>query len=67
MRNGDTAASKGFTFDLTALPSAGATAQAFRTSRTENLASLAAVPIADWSFVATVTPGSITTFVVAMP
>ena len=66
VRNGDTAASKGFTFDLTALPSAGATAQAFRTSRTENLASLAAVPIADWSFVATVTPGSITTFVVAM-
>jgi O-glycosyl hydrolase len=67
VRNGDTAASKGFTFDLTALPSAGATAQAFRTSRTENLASLTAVPIADWSFVATVTPGSITTFVVTMP
>jgi O-glycosyl hydrolase len=67
VRNGDTAASKGFTFDLTALPSAGATAQVFRTSRSENLTSLAAVPIADWSFVATVTPGSITTFVIAMP
>src|SRR4029077_5932585 len=34
VRNGDTAASKGFTFDLTTLPSVGATADARRTSRT---------------------------------
>jgi O-glycosyl hydrolase len=67
VRNGDTAASKGFTFDLTSLPSVGATAEAHRTSRSENLVSLTAVAIQDWSFVATVTPGSITTFVVAMP
>jgi O-glycosyl hydrolase len=67
VRNGDTAASKGFTFDLTALPTIGAAADARRTSRTENLVSLAAVPIADWSFVATVPPASITTFVVPMP
>ena len=67
VRNGDTAASKGFTFDLTALPSIGATADALRTSRSENLAALAAVPIQNWSFVATVAPGSITTFVVPMP
>jgi O-glycosyl hydrolase len=67
VRNGDTAASKGFTFDLTALPSVAATAEAHRTSRSENLVSLAAAPIQDWSFVATVTPGSITTFVIAMP
>jgi O-glycosyl hydrolase len=67
VRNGDTAASKGFTFDLTALPSAGASAEAHRTSRTEDLVSLTAVPIQNWSFVATVTPGSITTFVIAMP
>jgi hypothetical protein len=67
VRNGDTAASKGFTFDLTALPSVGATAEAHRTSRSENLVSLTAVAIQDWSFVATVSPGSITTFVVAMP
>lgn len=67
VRNGDTAASKGFTFDLTALPSAAATADARRTSRSENLVSLAAVPIQNWSFVATVTPGSVTTFVIAMP
>jgi len=31
------------------------------------LVSLAAVPIQDWSFVATVTAGSITTFVISMP
>jgi O-glycosyl hydrolase len=67
VRNGDTAASKGFTFDLTALPSVAATAEAHRTSRSENLVSLAAAAIQDWSFVATVTPGSITTFVIAMP
>ena len=67
VRNGDTAASKGFTFDLTALGSVAATAEAHRTSRTENLVSLPAVAISDWSFVATVTPGSITTFVVSMP
>src|SRR4029079_93657 len=67
VRNGDTAASKGFTFDLTTLPSVGATADALRTSRSENLASLAAVPIQNWSFVATVTAGSITTFVISMP
>ena len=67
VRNGDTAASKGFTFDLTALPSVGAAAEVHRTSRTENLVSLAAVPIEGWRFVATVTPGSITTFVVSLP
>jgi O-glycosyl hydrolase len=67
VRNSDTANSAGFTFDLTALPTVGASADAHRTSRTENLASLAALPISNWSFVATVTPGSITTFVVAMP
>jgi O-glycosyl hydrolase len=67
VRNGDTAASKGFTFDLTALASVGATADARRTSRSENLVSLPAAAIQDWSFVATVTPGSITTFVIPMP
>jgi O-glycosyl hydrolase len=67
VRNGDTTASKGFTFDLTLLPSLGTTAEAHRTSRTENLASLAAVAIQGWSFVATVPAYSITTFVVPMP
>jgi len=67
VRNGDTANSAGFTFDLTALASVGASADAHRVSRTENLASLAAVPITNWSFVATVTPASVTTFMVTMP
>jgi len=67
VRNGSTTASAGFTFDLTALASVGATAAASRTSRTENLVSLAALPIQGWSFVATVAPYSITTFVVPMP
>jgi O-glycosyl hydrolase len=67
VRNGSTTASAGFTFDLTALASVGATAAATRTSRTENLVSLAALPIQGWSFVATVAPYSITTFVVPMP
>jgi O-glycosyl hydrolase len=67
VRNGSTTASAGFTFDLTALASVGTTAAATRTSRTENLASLTALPIQGWSFVATVAPYSITTFVVPMP
>jgi len=67
VRNGDTSASHGFTFDLTALPTGGTTAQALRTSRTENLVSLPAVAIQGWSFVATVPAFSITTFVVPMP
>jgi len=67
VRNGDTAATKGFTFDLTALPTVGATAEAHRTSRSENLASLAAVAIADYSFVVTLPAYSVTTFVIPMP
>jgi O-glycosyl hydrolase len=67
VRNGDTSASHGFTFDLTALPTVGATAQALRTSKSENLVSLPAVTIQGWSFVATVPASSITTFVVPMP
>jgi O-glycosyl hydrolase len=67
VRNGDTAAGKGYTFDLTALASVGAAAEARRTSRTENLVTLAAPAIQGWSFVATVAPYSITTFVIPMP
>jgi O-glycosyl hydrolase len=67
VRNGSTTASAGFTFDLTGLASIGTATAAYRTSRTENLASLTALPIQGWSFVATVAPYSITTFVVPMP
>ena len=64
VRNGDAAASRIFTFDLTGLPSVGAAVDVHRTSRTENLAALAPIPIASWSFTATVAPSSVTTFVV---
>ncbi|HEY6478121.1 MAG TPA: glycoside hydrolase, partial [Polyangia bacterium] len=67
VRNGDASASHGFTFDLTALPTVGASAQALRTSKSENLVSLPAVTIQSWSFFATVPAASITTFVVPMP
>jgi len=67
VRNGDTSASKGFTFDLTSLPSLGSSVQVHRTSRTENLVSVAAVPIQGWSFVATVPAFSVTTFVIPLP
>jgi O-glycosyl hydrolase len=67
VRNGDASASKGFTFDLTALPAVGAAAEARRTSRTENLVSLPAVAIDGWSFTATVPAMSVTTFVVPLP
>jgi O-glycosyl hydrolase len=67
VRNGSTTASKGYTFDLTLLGSVGTAAETYRTSRSENLVALAPASIQDWSFVATVAPYSITTFVVAVP
>lgn len=67
VRNGDTAASKGYTFDLTALPTVAAMAEVRRTSRTENLASLPNAAIQNYSFVAMVPAYSITTFVIEMP
>ncbi len=67
VRNGDKAASKGFTFDLTALPSVGGSAEVRRTSSSENLAALPAASIQNFSFVATVPAYSVTTFVVPMP
>jgi O-glycosyl hydrolase len=67
VRNGDTSASKGFTFDLTTLPTVGATVEIHRTSRSENLASISAQSIQGFSFVATVPAFSVTTFVVPLP
>lgn len=67
VRNGDASATKGYTFDLTKLPTVGATAQALRTSRTENLESVAGVAISDYRFVAMIPPSSVTTFVIPMP
>ncbi|HXJ23870.1 MAG TPA: glycoside hydrolase [Polyangia bacterium] len=67
VRNGSTSASASYTFDLTALPSVGASADVHRTSKTENLVSVTALPIQGWSFVATVPAYSITTFVIPTP
>ena len=64
VRNGDSAASKSFTFDLTALASVGAAVDVHRTSRSENLAAVTAIPIAGYSFTATVPAGSVSTFVI---
>jgi hypothetical protein len=65
--NPSTTASAGFTFDLTSLPTVGAAAEVHRVSRTENLVALTPLDIQNFSFVATVAPYSITTFVVPMP
>ena len=66
VRNGDTSGSKSFTFDLTSLPSVGAKVDVYRTSASEDLANLSAVPVQNWSFTATVPAYSITTYVVAL-
>jgi O-glycosyl hydrolase len=66
VRNGDTQASRGFTFDLTSLPSLGANVDAYRTSASEDLVRLPAVALQNWSFTATVPAYSVTTFVVPL-
>jgi O-glycosyl hydrolase len=67
IRNGDSSATKRFTFDLTALPSVGANAEAHRTSRTEDLAHVPDVEIEAYAMVVTTPPYSVTTLVVPMP
>jgi hypothetical protein len=67
VRNGDREASRGYTIDLTRLPTVAPAAEAHRTSRTEDLESLADVTIEDYRMVVTVPPFSVTTFVIPMP
>jgi O-glycosyl hydrolase len=66
VRNGDSATSKGFTFDLTSLPSVGARVEAYRTSASEDLAQLGAIAVQDWSFAATVPAYSVTTYLIPL-
>jgi O-glycosyl hydrolase len=66
-RNGDTTATKRFTFDLTALPSVGTMAEGYRTSRTENLTALPSIALENYSLLSTLPPYSITTFIIPMP
>ncbi|WP_437281607.1 glycoside hydrolase [Sorangium sp. So ce375] len=67
VRNGDRTASRGYTFDLTRLPTVGPAAEAHRTSRTEDLAQLPDTAIEDYRLVVTVPAMSITTLVIPMP
>jgi hypothetical protein len=67
VRNGDTSGEKGFTFDLTALPTLGPMVEARRTSRDEDLEALPAIAADGYRFVVTVPALSVTTFVVPMP
>lgn len=64
VRNGDSSASRGFTFDLTSLSALGASIEAYRTSADENLVHLSAIVPDGWSFSATVPAYSVTTFVI---
>ena len=63
VRNDD-AAAKSFTFDLTAIASVGAAVDVHRTSATENLAQLAAIPIVGYAFTAAMPAHSVTTLVI---
>lgn len=65
--NGDPTQSHGFTFDLTALPTLGPYADAYRTSRTEDLEELSPVAIDEYRLVVEIPAYCITTFVIPMP
>lgn len=60
----DGAAAKSYTFDLTALHSVGPAVSVHRTSATENLAELSAIPIAGYAFTASMPAHSVTTLVI---
>jgi O-glycosyl hydrolase len=66
VRNADAAASQGFTFDLTSLASIGSNVEVYRTSAKEDLVHLAAIPVGNWSFTATVPAYSVTTYVIGL-
>jgi O-glycosyl hydrolase len=66
VRNGDSTASKSYTFDLTSLPTLGASLDVYRTSASEDLAHLTAVSVQGWSFTATAPAYSVTTYVIPL-
>ncbi|MFL5308467.1 MAG: glycoside hydrolase family 30 protein [Polyangia bacterium] len=66
VRNGDTSATKSFTFDLTPLASVGTQVTALRTSRTENLATLTPIAIKAWSFTVTIPAYAVVTLVIPL-
>lgn len=67
VRNADANAAHGFTFDLTALPTLGASAEVYRTSRTEDLQALTPAATDGYRMVVQIPASSITTFVIPMP
>lgn len=67
VRNGDRSATRGYTFDLTRLPTVGTAAQALRVSRTEDLAALPSIAIDDYRLVVEAPAFSVTTLVIPMP
>lgn len=67
VRNGPGAESRSFTVDLTDLPAVGAVAEVYRTSRTEDLETLSAIPIEEFAFVIETPPDSLTSIVVPIP
>ena len=66
VRNGDTSATKSFTFDLTPLASVGTQVTALRTSRTENLATLTPIAIKAWSFTVAIPAYAVVTLVIPL-
>ena len=65
IRNGGTS-TESFTFDLTPLATVGAQVAAYRTSSSEDLATLAAIPVDKWSFTVTVPASAVTTLVIPL-
>jgi O-glycosyl hydrolase len=66
VRNGETATSRNYTFDLTELPSVGSRVEVYRTSATEDLVHLTSIEIKNWSFTASSVPSSVTTYVIPL-
>ncbi len=67
IRNADPSTSKGFTFDLTALPTVAVSGELYRTSRTEDLELQPPVDIEAYRVVLDVPAYSVSTFVIPMP
>ncbi|MBN2573938.1 MAG: alpha-L-arabinofuranosidase [Deltaproteobacteria bacterium] len=66
VRNGDSTASRSYTFDLTSLAAVGSTVEAHRTSASEDLVRLAAIAVQDWSYTVTAAAYSVTTYVIPL-
>jgi hypothetical protein len=64
--NDDLTSSADYTFDLTALPSVGASVEVYRTSETEDLVQLSPIAVEDWSFTASAAPYSVTAYVIPL-